>query len=121
MTNGFPCPYTLQDAHDWIKHNMSIAEQGPPQYFVLLDPMTDSAVGGMGIKPGTDVSAYTAEIGSWLGEEHWGCGIVSEALPAFTPWVWNHRALRGSGQASTTVMQRAGGSWRRRDIGTTGG
>jgi [ribosomal protein S5]-alanine N-acetyltransferase len=91
MTNGFPHPYTLQDAHDWIKHNMSIAEKGPAQNFVLVDPKTDSAIGGIGIKPGTDVSTHTAEIGYWLGEEYWGRGIVSEALPAFTQWVWDNR------------------------------
>jgi RimJ/RimL family protein N-acetyltransferase len=91
MTNVFPHPYTLQDAHNWINHNISIAAKGPPQNFVLVDPMTDSAIGGIGIKPGADVFAHTAEIGYWLGEEYWGRGIMSEALPAFTRWVWDNR------------------------------
>jgi RimJ/RimL family protein N-acetyltransferase len=93
MTNGFPHPYTLQDAHDWINHNISIAANGPPQNFLIVDPTTDSAIGGIGIKPGTDVFAHTAEIGYWLGEEYWGRGIISEALPAFTGWVWRNREV----------------------------
>jgi RimJ/RimL family protein N-acetyltransferase len=32
----------------------------------------------------TDVERVSAEIGYWLGEVHWGKGIVSEALEAVT-------------------------------------
>lgn len=115
MTNGFPHPYTLQDARDWIKHNISIAEQGPPQNFVLVDLTTNSPIGGMGIKPGTDVFAHTAEIGYWLGEEYWGRGIVSEALPAFTQWVWDNREVERlwagvyeGNAASRRLLEKAG-------------
>ena len=32
--------------------------------------------GGVAISLGTDISRLTAEIGYWLGEQHWGKGIV---------------------------------------------
>ena len=38
MTNSFPNPYTLQDAHDWINHNLAIAAKGPSQNFLIVDP-----------------------------------------------------------------------------------
>jgi [ribosomal protein S5]-alanine N-acetyltransferase len=115
LTNAFPHPYTVRDAHDWINRNISIAADGLPQNFLIVDPATDSAIGGIGIKPGEDISTHTAEIGYWLGEEYWGQGIISEALPAFTNWVWRNREVErlwagvfdGNG-ASRRLLEKAG-------------
>ena len=115
LTNAFPHPYTNQDAHDWINRNISIAADGPPQNFLIVDPTTDSAIGGIGIKPGEDISTHTAEIGYWLGEEYWGQGIISEVLPAFTHWVWRNTEVErlwagvfdGNG-ASRRLLEKAG-------------
>jgi RimJ/RimL family protein N-acetyltransferase len=115
MTDRFPHPYRLQDAHDWIEHNRTVAAHGPPQNFAVVDRETDAVVGGIGITPGTDVHGHTAEIGYWLGEEYWGRGIMSEVLPAFTRWVWQNRDLDrlwtgvfdGNG-ASRRVLEKAG-------------
>ena len=115
MTNNFPHPYTLEDARSWIEHNITIAANGPSQNFLIVDPKTDSAMGGIGLKPGTDVHSHTAEIGYWLGEEYWGRGIISEALPAFTQWVWRNRdferlwaGVYDGNLASRRLLEKAG-------------
>jgi RimJ/RimL family protein N-acetyltransferase len=72
-------------------------------------------MGGIGIKPGTDVFSHTAEIGYWLGEEYWGRGVMSEALPAFTLWVWRNRdvdrlwaGVYDGNMASQRLLDKAG-------------
>jgi RimJ/RimL family protein N-acetyltransferase len=115
LTNNFPHPYSLQDAHNWINHNLAISANGPPQNFAIVDLETDSVIGGIGIKPGTDVYSHTAEVGYWLGEGYWGRGIISEALPAFTRWVWQNSEVKrlwagvfDGNMASRRVLEKAG-------------
>lgn len=48
-------------------------------------------IGGIGLKPGSDVQSHTAEIGYWIGEDYWGQGLISEALEAMTEWAFTVR------------------------------
>jgi RimJ/RimL family protein N-acetyltransferase len=56
------------------------------------------------------------EIGYWLAETHWGKGIATEALVAFSDWAFDHftHLLRleaevfDGNEASCKVLQRAG-------------
>jgi RimJ/RimL family protein N-acetyltransferase len=40
--------------------------------------------GGIGLMLQTDVERVSAEIGYWLGEQHWGKGNATEAVTAVT-------------------------------------
>ncbi|KAF1929048.1 acyl-CoA N-acyltransferase [Didymella exigua CBS 183.55] len=94
MSLGFPSPYTLEAAHDWI--NMNLA---PPilNWAICLSSSPETVVGGCGLKPGVDVQSHCAEIGYWIGEEHWGKGLITEMLRALTDWVFRspHSLLAG--------------------------
>ncbi len=72
-------------------------------------------MGGIGLTLQGDVERMSAEIGYWLGEEHWGRGIATEAVAAVTrhaverfgltrifalPFAWN--------PASCRVLEKAG-------------
>ncbi|KAJ9647119.1 hypothetical protein H2199_002105 [Coniosporium tulheliwenetii] len=92
MTNIFPHPYTLSDGISWINLNLSLS---PAQNFVIVDPTTSLAIGGIGLKPGTDVHERSVEVGYWLGEEYWGRGIATEALVGFVGWVLGRGSGRG--------------------------
>lgn len=35
-----------------------------------------------------DVYIRSAELGYWIGEEHWGKGVMSTIVPAFVQWTW---------------------------------
>jgi [ribosomal protein S5]-alanine N-acetyltransferase len=46
-----------------------------------------------GIALGEGVFSRTAELGYWLGEPFWGCGIMSDAVGHVAPYVITHYGL----------------------------
>jgi RimJ/RimL family protein N-acetyltransferase len=79
MRDSFPHPYTLEDAQNFLR--VAVAES--PEVKFCID-CRGEAVGGIGLRPWTDVERFSAEIGYWLGEAHWGRGIATEAIRAVT-------------------------------------
>jgi RimJ/RimL family protein N-acetyltransferase len=55
----------------------------PTSFVIEVD---GAAVGVIGVRLREDIERINAELGYWLGEEFWGRGILSEAIPAFTDW-----------------------------------
>jgi len=86
MSLSFPNPYTLSNAETWIKMNMELPYQ---ENFVICELSSpDVVIGGIGLKPGMDVSVHTAEVGFWIGRAYWGKGYMTEVLKAFTGWTF---------------------------------
>ncbi len=79
LRDRFPHPYTTKDARDFLKH--AVAANDPSNLAIEVEGV---AVGAIGYVPGRDVERYSAEIGYWLGESHWGRGIVTEAVRLVT-------------------------------------
>ena len=79
LRDRFPHPYTLDDAHAFLKMAMGMA---PQTYFAI--EVEGQAAGGIGYQPHEDVERVSAEIGYWLGERFWNRGITTEALAAVT-------------------------------------
>jgi ribosomal-protein-alanine N-acetyltransferase len=75
LRDRFPHPYTIADARQFIQ---SVAGARPTMLFAMV--VGGEAVGGIGFFPGADVERFSAEIGYWLGEPHWGRGITVEAI-----------------------------------------
>ncbi len=106
----FPHPYTIQDAHEFLRRAMS--EQPEMKFCVEID---GAAVGGIGVHPGQDVYRLTATMGYWLGEQFWGRGIMTEAVAAVTDFCFKNFPLRRisaevftSNPASARVLEKAG-------------
>ena len=110
LRDGFPFPYTLEDAHSFIGKMLS----GRPEtaFCIAVD---GESVGGIGFMPHKDVERFSAEIGYWLAEPFWGRGITTQALRAVTryaiettnlfrvyavPYAWNDASFR--------VLEKAG-------------
>ncbi|CAO2656159.1 Nn.00g049620.m01.CDS01 [Neocucurbitaria sp. VM-36] len=84
MSLAFGSPYTLNHAETWINMNITVPHQNN---FVICDHSSpEIVVGGVGLKPGTDVNSHTAEVGFWIGEAYWGKGYTTEVLEGFTKW-----------------------------------
>jgi len=84
LRDRFPHPYTRADADGWVAHASSAS--GPPLNLAI--EVEGEAAGSIGLIPGTDIERYSAEVGYWLGEAHWGKGIASAALASFSTWTF---------------------------------
>jgi [ribosomal protein S5]-alanine N-acetyltransferase len=79
VRDHFPSPYTLDDAERWIDD--SVAAAPVTQFAIEVD---GEAAGGIGVFLKQDVERRGAEIGYWLGEDHWGRGIMTDTVREFT-------------------------------------
>jgi RimJ/RimL family protein N-acetyltransferase len=79
VRDHFPHPYTEPDAELWIERVLG----GSPETQFAIE-VDGEAAGGIGVFLQEDVSRRSAEIGYWLGEAHWGRGIMSHAVRRFT-------------------------------------
>jgi RimJ/RimL family protein N-acetyltransferase len=110
LRDRFPYPYLRANAHAFLK---SAAAAGEPSNMAI--EVNGEAVGAIGYVAGVDVERYSAEIGYWLGESHWGRGIATEALVLVTAHVFAHvNMLRlfalpfADNTGSTRVLEKAG-------------
>jgi ribosomal-protein-alanine N-acetyltransferase len=99
MSLSFPDPYTLESANTWISMNLALPRQDA--FTVCERSSPDVVIGGIGLKPGADVSAHTAEVGFWMGRSHWGKGYTTEALEGFTKWTFQNYVR--DGQRTTRI------------------
>lgn len=80
LLSGFPHPYRHEDAVWWV--NEARALRAPQRHLCI--EINGEACGGIGIKCLDDaVFSHTGELGYWLGEAHWGHGIMSSAVGLF--------------------------------------
>ncbi|KAK4106399.1 acyl-CoA N-acyltransferase [Parathielavia hyrcaniae] len=85
MRNTFPQPYTADNAKAWISFADSVF---PPRDFAICRPDGSAFIGGIGLKARTDIHHRTMEIGYWLSEYYRHQGIATEAVTAFSGWVF---------------------------------
>ncbi|HUF35106.1 MAG TPA: GNAT family protein [Gemmatimonadales bacterium] len=79
VRDHFPHPYTLAHAETWIGRER---EAIPETQFAL--EVDGEAAGGVGVFLQQDVARRSAELGYWLGEAHWGRGIMTDVVRRFT-------------------------------------
>lgn len=94
MSLAFPHPYTLASANTWIEMNLAKPQQD--DFCICEKSSPEVVVGGIGLKPGTDISSHTAEVGYWIGEKYWGKGYTTECLDGFTKWCFSSESREGT-------------------------
>ena len=77
LADVFPHPYTREAADQWIA---LVTQPGGPLRFAIQ--YHGELVGGVGVHPGNDISRLTAQLGYWVGRQHWGKGIGTAAVQA---------------------------------------
>ena len=85
LRDGFPYPYALQDAKKWLE-----MVGGNKEDIILAIEVEGEAAGGIGLHGLKDVYRYNGEIGYWLSEQHWGKGIMSEAVGIMVEYAFVH-------------------------------
>jgi len=106
----FPYPYTADEATRWITHASS---KTPTTDFAIV--VDGEAAGGIGFVQLGDVERRSVDIGYWLGEAHWGKGIMTDVLRAVSDHIFaNFDVCRiqtivfESNPASFRVLEKAG-------------
>jgi ribosomal-protein-alanine N-acetyltransferase len=84
LRDRFPHPYRIEDAEQWIRH---AGDDSPPTNLAITSD--GRVIGGVGLERRSDVTRYSGEIGYWLGVEHWGRGLATEAVAAFVDYVFS--------------------------------
>ena len=110
LRDGFPYPYTREDADSWID---MIRKNRKDHVFAI--EVDGEAAGGIGLHPLSDVYRFNVEMGYWLSEMHWGKGIITEAIglvvhDAFTrhQWVRIFAGVFSNNPASMRVLEKNG-------------
>ncbi len=110
VRDRFPRPYTLGDAEVWVARSMAATPE--TQFAIEVD---GEAAGGIGLFLQEDVSRFTAEIGYWLGQAHWGHGLATAAVRRFTDYAFATFDLNrifgnvfAGNEASGRVLEKAG-------------
>jgi RimJ/RimL family protein N-acetyltransferase len=85
MRDGFPYPYTEEDAKAFIEQSCRMS---PQLNFAIV--VGGKAVGGIGIVPLSDVERFSAEVGYWIGESYWNMGIVTRVLCTLADYLFEH-------------------------------
>ena len=88
LLDRFPFPYTEADADRWLA--IATAEGPDIHYAIAVD---GEAAGGISAMRGSGNARFTAEIGYWLGEAHWGRGAMSATVRAFCDALFAHTDL----------------------------
>jgi ribosomal-protein-alanine N-acetyltransferase len=83
VRDHFPHPYTVADAQRWVE----IATASAPETQFAIE-VAGEAAGGIGLFLKQDVERRGAEIGYWLGEQHWGRGLMTGIVREFTAWAF---------------------------------
>ena len=92
--SGPPSPYMKRHAEKLIAQKILDSWETNPSFVIVLD---GKVVGSIGMT--VNQSYETAEIGYTLQREHWGNGIIPEALKAVLSW-----ALRDLGLAKVSAQ-----------------
>jgi RimJ/RimL family protein N-acetyltransferase len=110
LRDRFPHPYTRRDAEEWLALTTG---QQPPLNFAIV--FQGGPIGGIGLELYEDVLRGCGELGYWLGEEHWGRGLATEAVRAVVPYAFEKLELRrlqalayAANVASARVLEKAG-------------
>lgn len=77
LRDGFPYPYTLADAEWFVKGCM---DADPARQCFRAVTIDGDAIGSVSLCLGEDVYCKSAELGYWLAEPFWQCGIMSAAV-----------------------------------------
>src|SRR5437660_11052360 len=88
LRDRFPHPFTVAHGDQYIASVLA----DPDKMSYAID-VGGEAVGGISVRPGEDIERIGAEVGYWLGEAHWGKGIMTAAIRLVTDYALNERLL----------------------------
>ncbi len=87
LRDGLPYPYSEQDGIDYISSMLSANEDETFAFAITLD---DKVIGSIGVFRQQNIHRQTAEMGYYIAEEHWGKGIMTDAVKQICEYVFKN-------------------------------
>lgn len=110
----YPSWQSLEDGKAWFDRMSTLMEAGTTLQFVVVDKSSDRAIGSCLLFRYEEPSAR-AEIGYVMGRDHWGKGLMHEALTSLIAYAFDSCKLRRleaevnpRNVASTRLIQKLG-------------
>ncbi|MEH6941314.1 GNAT family N-acetyltransferase [Bacillus sp. JJ722] len=75
---GFPHPYELEMAKDWIATQPELINNGIEYPLAVVCKESEEIVGTITLR--VDKNNNKGELGYWIGKDYWGKGYASEAV-----------------------------------------
>ena len=108
LSTKIPFPYTNKDALWWI-------EEGSKSGVIKAVELNGECVGCIGVTPGEFEYSRSGELGYWLSAEHWGKGLMKQAVEQITEIVFEttnivriFAVVFADNQASKRVLVKSG-------------
>ena len=108
LSTKIPLPYTNKDALWWI-------EEGSKSGVIKAVELNGECVGCIGVTPGEFEYSRSGELGYWLSAEHWGKGLMKQAVEQITEIVFEttnivriFAVVFADNQASKRVLVKSG-------------
>lgn len=112
LRDGLPYPYTEADARAFLAETLA---SDPEEVFAFAIAQEDIPVGSLGMFRQGNIHRRTAELGYYLGPDHWGQGIGTWAVREAVQWAFAGQicceSLRNPSQRTTPparVLEKAG-------------
>lgn len=110
MRDGFPHPYSMKNAEDFIAYTR---KSDPVTIFAI--ECDGAYVGNVGLHPCEDVYRMSAEIGYFIGEPFWNKGIATKAISLAVEFGFDslglnriHAGVFSFNEASVRVLEKCG-------------
>ena len=112
-TLRIPHPYTLDDAESWIAGHEANYAAGQSIDFAMTLTETKELIGSIGLQ--LTPAHRHAELGYFVGPDHWSCGYATEASRAILDFAFNTLGLHrvhvhhfAENTASARVVEKLG-------------
>ncbi|MNM60208.1 putative ribosomal N-acetyltransferase YdaF [compost metagenome] len=88
LSTRFPYPYSRADGQAFLAGE--VIDLSGPVFALVID---GQACGGIGVTQGKGERRFGASLGYWLGQRHWGQGVMTSVVAAYAPWVMRELGL----------------------------
>lgn len=112
LRDGLPYPYTKTDAEEYINSMLTADKYKTFAFAITVD---DKVVGSIGVFRCDNIHSRTAEMGYYIGESNWGCGLGTSAVTQVCTYVFEHTDIIrifaepfAYNAASCRVLEKAG-------------
>ena len=87
LRDGLPYPYTEKDGEDFISAMISADENSTFAFAITVE---GKAIGSIAAFRQSNIHSRTAELGYYLAEPYWGCGIMTDAVKQICSYIFEN-------------------------------